>query len=426
MRIWLVQTGEEMPFDGPNTRLLRTAILANELALRRHDVTFINACFNHQQKKQRYAETTYIEADPANGHDYRAILLAGRAYNRNISIGRFISHRENAKAFAELAPKLDRPDVIHIGFPPIELAFETVKFAKSQNIPIAVDCRDMWPQVIVERIPRLLRWMAEPLFWQLEKQRRETMRNANAITGITSHFVDWGLQGADREKRALDRPFHLAASAEPIAVADLEVGRQHWNAILGERDRVVRIGCFAGTLAQRLDIETLLDGLDLLSTDERARVRIVLCGKGDLQAEIEKRTARNSALIFGGWCNRAQLAALMERSDFGILPYPNSADFLASYPNKVGEYLMAGLPIMTGLNGATGGLLDGVGLKLAYDVGDPQSFANAICSTFYDGIPILLAKKAKALGSELFDPNLIYPEFADWLETVSDQELRVL
>ncbi len=425
MRIWLVQTGEEMPFDGPNTRLLRTAILADELVRRGHDVTYINASFNHQQKKQRSQDTTIIEANAADGHAYRSALLSGRAYQSNISVGRFLSHRENARAFTKLAPRLDKPDLIYAGFPPIELAHEAVHFAHENGIPSVVDCRDMWPQVFYERLPSALRWMAVPLFSGLEQQRRATMRKATAITGITNHFVDWGIEAADRQRCALDRPFHLAVSADAVSAADLSAAQHHWDNMIGPVDGKVRIGCFAGTLARRLDLETMLDGLDQLSDEERACVRIVLCGNGDLQPEIEKRAARNPALVFGGWCNRAQLAALMERSDFGVLPYPNSADFLASYPNKVGEYLMAGLPILSGLRGTTGTLLDAAGLRLGYDVGNAQSFANGIRSVLSNGISSTMATKATALGAELFDPARIYPEFADWLEQVSCKELSV-
>lgn len=422
MRIWLVQTGEEMPFDGPNTRLLRTALLANVLVGRGHDVSYINASFNHQRKEQRSLSTKVIPANEAAGHGYRSILLAGRAYSRNVSLARFLSHRENARSFAALAPKLERPDVIYCGYPPVELANEAVMFARRHKIPVAVDCRDMWPEVIADRLPTMARWLATPMLYALEQSKCATMRHATALTGITDDFVSWGLKAAGRSPQPLDRSFHLAVSSEQLSKADFSSGQKFWDDLLGPQDKSIRVGCFAGTLSQRLDLMTMLDGLDILLPSERENVRIVLCGNGDLEAIIKARAVNNSALVFGGWRDRAQLAALMDRSDFGLLPYPNTTDFLASYPNKVGEYLLAGLPIMTGLEGATGRLLDSASVRLPFRAGDPESFATAIRKACSLGALDTLQDKARAVGISQFDPNRIYPAFADWLEAVANQK----
>ena len=135
--------------------------------------------------------------------------------------------------------------------------------------------------------------------------------------------------------------------------------------------------------------------------------------------EIAERAAMNPALFYGGWCNRAQLAALMELSSIGLLPYPNTPDFLASYPNKVGEYLMAGLPIMTGLVGAVADLLSPHGLRVEYPVGNAVGMVEVIRSTMArDDLPAM-REKARAIGRSQFNPEEIYPRFADWLELIA-------
>jgi glycosyltransferase involved in cell wall biosynthesis len=144
-----------------------------------------------------------------------------------------------------------------------------------------------------------------------------------------------------------------------------------------------------------------------------------VCGNGDLRGEIEKRAASNSALSYGGWCSRAQLIALMELSSIGLLPYPNTPDFLASYPNKVGEYLMEGLPILTGLEGAVAELLSPQGLRIKYEVGNATSLAEVIRSLMVRDDLAGLRKKARAIAQSHFNPEEIYPRFADWLEQVA-------
>ncbi|MEZ5696749.1 MAG: hypothetical protein R3E18_10040 [Sphingomonadaceae bacterium] len=160
MNFWLIQTGEELPIDGPGTRLLRTAILAEELSARGHEVTYMTAAFNHQRKLMRCENSKRIRRGDDPSLAYHCVLLAGRAYTANVSIRRFIHHREVASAFAEMAQTMKRPDAILCGLPTIELAQAVTDYAQRRGIPCALDCRDMWPEVIEERVPRAFRPLA--------------------------------------------------------------------------------------------------------------------------------------------------------------------------------------------------------------------------------------------------------------------------
>lgn len=420
MRVWLVQTGEELPLDGPHTRLLRTALLAEELVQRGHEVIYINATFNHQRKLQRAKGTQIVPRDPAAGRNYDCVLLAGRAYASNVSFNRFRSHRENAAAFKQVANGLPKPDLILCGFPPIELAKATADFARENGIPLAVDCRDMWPEVIEERLP----WVARPLgriaLTGLYHQKKRALAGADALTGITDAFVSWGQRSAGRLPRAADQAFHLTVSPSNIAADALAQGRGTWRTLIGNQQQsAVLTGCLAGTFATRTDILTIIDGANGLTQDERSRVRIILCGKGDLTQQMAERASGNPAIVIAGWRNAAEIAALMERSDFGLLPYLNTPDFLASYPNKVGEYLLAGLPIMTGLQGVTGTLLDGEGLALRYSLGEASSVTRLLRELLDNPIDQEMRSRARAVGQMHFDPRRIYPAFADWLESLA-------
>lgn len=422
MRFWLVQTGEELPIDGPGTRLLRTAILAEELSARGHEVTYINAAFNHQRKFMRCEHSQALSPTDYRGLSYDCVLLEGRAYSANVSIGRFIHHREVAGAFAALAPSMKQPDAILCGLPTIELAKAVADYALHQGIPFAIDCRDMWPEVIVERVPNLLRPLARFGLSGMVRQKRKALAAATALTGITEEFVEWGLAAARRARQPNDRAFHLAIAPTPVDSAALLEADTDWRVMLGNLDRSTRqtiLGCFVGTYASRTDLLTIIDGVNMLEEKERLGVRLVMCGKGDLEAELAARASGNPAIVVMGWQSAPKIAALMARSSFGILPYPNTPDFLASFPNKVGEYLMAGLPVLTGLAGATGNLLAQNDLALAYEVGNPQSVAYRLRRIIADGIDPIKHQRAAALGKEHFNPAQVYPAFADWLEQLA-------
>jgi glycosyltransferase involved in cell wall biosynthesis len=51
------------------------------------------------------------------------------------------------------------------------------------------------------------------------------------------------------------------------------------------------------------------------------------------------------------------MAALMEMSSVGLLPYRSSRGFVIGWPSKAIQCLSAGLPIVSSLRGATEGLL---------------------------------------------------------------------
>jgi glycosyltransferase involved in cell wall biosynthesis len=415
MRIWLAQTGEEMPSDGSSTRLLRTCLLARELAARGHEVIYCNSTFSHQKKIQRYDRTTRIRQP----HGYDCVFLYGRGYAKNIGLRRILSHRDNAREFRNWARTQPLPHVVHCGFPPIELAAEAARFAQAAGVPSTVDCRDIWPEIIEDRLPPAVRWLAAPVLGAWERSKREAMRSATAITGVSEGFLAWGLGAAGRPQSPLDVAFHLATPPEAVHEGALNTARQHWRAILGDMPKSSLVVCYAGTFSRRFDFPAILEGMDLLTPEEKAKVRLVLCGAGDMETEIKRRASINPSIVYGGWSSRPQLAALMEIASAGLLPYPNSLDFLVTFPNKVGEYLTAGLPILTGTKGAVEELLAPDSLKIGYTAGDSESFAASIRSLLSRANVCDMREKARDLAKAQFDPQKIYSGFADWIEMVA-------
>lgn len=419
LNIWLVQTGEELPLDAGPPRLLRTALLAEELTARGHRVTFWNSTFNHQQKVQRAKRTT--ETTSPSG--YRIILLFGRPYRRNISFARVFSQRENAREFRKLAPSQPSPDVILAGMPPIELPAASVAFAAERAVPCAVDCRDMWPDVIGQSVPPLLRILVAPGLALWRRQLRQALRRSTGITAVSPGFLSWALEAAGRQQAEQDRSFTLTLSATLPDAEDVAKAEVYWNDVLGPCSVGVKIGVFAGTLSRRLDIMTMVDAM--VGLPKGTPLKLVICGKGDLEAEIRERTQNSPFVVFAGWKSAAELRALMARADFGALPYPSTRDFTSSFPNKVGEYLSFGLPIFTGVGGDTQAVLAPSNLAFNYTPGDVESARRALIDIAADtSVKSDRALAARKIFEDFFDPSKIYPAFADYLEQLAHSGVR--
>lgn len=421
MRIWLVQVGEQLPMDGAAIRLLRTALLARTLAQRGHEVVYWNAAFNHQQKVMRSVGGPIRQEGL-----YDAMLLPGRAYTKNVSIARIHSQRENAAGFGCMAPQQPQPDLIVCGFPTIELAAAVRDYAVSHGIPYVIDARDMWPEVIEEQIPLWLRLPAWPLLAQWRSMRRRAFYDAAAVTGITDAFVDWALTSAGRVRAPVDRSFHLAISPAPISLESLADAATEWEAALGPANPSRFIIVFAGTISERMDFDTVIGAVTALPEHLQSKLRLVICGNGDARARLMERAAGLAAVHFPGWKNAAQLRALMERADAGLLPYPDTADFRASYPNKVGEYLSFGLPVITGLGGITHAKLAAHNLLLSYTTGDAAGLARSLASWLAEPAEVRArAAQARSLFAKEFDPTRIYPAYALWLEQFEKAQVTV-
>lgn len=407
-----------MPFDPGPPRLVRTALLAAELAARGHQVTYWNAGFSHQRKVLRVETGTKFMIPEG----YRVVLLKGRAYKRNISFSRIFSHRQQAKSFTILTKDETPPDVMICGLPSLEIADAATAYASRHRIPIALDCRDLWPDLIEEFLPVPLRIAGYPLLSYWRAMLRRTAKRATAITGVSQGYVDWGRRAAKRRPGPADRPFHLTLSRNIPPHNKVLEAKEYWRARLGKLPPGTRIGVYAGTFSRRYDLLTIAHSLALLSPEEKARLRIVLCGDGDMHSALTALAAAEPSLIVAGWRSGAELYALMSEAHFGILAFPDLPDFLVNFPNKVGEYLSYGLPIMAGIGGVIGAVLGEAGLRLRYRAGDVSSAA-ALFREILAGQGVmadpLVNERARATFKSFFDPDQIIPAFADYLEALA-------
>jgi glycosyltransferase involved in cell wall biosynthesis len=401
MRIWLIVTGEPTPIDEGNPRLYRVGILAEELAKRGHNVTWWTGNTYHQKAIQRSDKT---EIHELKKQSYRLILLNGMLYPQKFSIKRVINHFQNAWEFKKLSKTQDKPDVIFCCYPPIELGYSVSQYAKRNNIPIIVDFRDKWPDVIEEALSTPKKIAGFPLLLYWRTAQKYIVRNATAITGISSAFIDWALSKAKRPKSEQDIPFHLAVNPATPPKPEIKDAHNFWDQhnIIEKESQV--IGCFAGMLSERYDLFSLIKGALLLNEEERQNIKIVLCGVGDAEDTLKELAGDAPHIHFAGWRGAAELYTLLRRSDFGLLPYYSTNDFKISYPNKLGEYFSAGLPVLSCLKGISGDLITEHDIGLMIEEGSADSYANAFRHTINNKAELKdMAPKAKTIYDQMFN-----------------------
>jgi len=394
MRIWLVQPGEPLPTDGDSPRLLRTGQLAAELARRGHDVTWWATTFRHATKTQRAARDAQLEI----AANYRIMLLHSPGYASNVSLRRFVDHRIVGRRFRDWARREQRPDIIQCAFPPIELAFETARYAAERDVPWVIDARDMWPDIYVEAVPALLQPVARLLLRPDFRMTRVAFAGADAITGHAPGFVQWGLQYAARARTELDLdiPFGYP-SVRPDPAASERADREWRSLGVGATANEFNI-CFFGTFAAReeVDLVTVIAAARVLQ--QRApHVRFVLCGVGPSSERIRALADGLGNVVLPGWVDFPHIWTLLRASQLGLLPYLSSRDFALSIPNKAVEYLSGDLPILTSLkDGYLHGVLEQAGCGRFYTGGDADSLVQAVLAACSAGAQLSQERQAAA------------------------------
>ena len=417
MKIWLVTIGEPVPVhEGVRDRLYRTGYFAYLLANHGHDVVWWTSTFDHFRKKHLFEADTFLSVNER----LQINLLHGCGYRSNVSFSRIRDHKQIAKKFSGLVRESeDKPDIIVSALPTIELCRESVKYGKEFGVPVVIDMRDMWPDIFVDSMPRIMRPFSRMALFSMFKDARIACSHATAITGITESFVEWGLKCGQRQRSSLDRSFPMGYISMPPPKEKILEAEKFWDGKGVNAHDGNLIACFFGTLGRQFDLETIIMAAKRLN-EQKMPIRFIICGNGDRFWYYKQKASNISNIIFPGWVDAAAIYVLMRRSAFGLDPMPNRYDFLATINNKAIEYMSAGLPIiLSPAKGVLYDLLNREQFGLSYDCGDVDKltvFLSRLCDN--RNSLIKMAENSARVFLEKFTAEKVYKEMMEYLEEV--------
>ena len=205
MHVWVIKTGGPVPYL-PNEigeRLFRAGQFDAALRAAGHTSVWFSSQFEHKRKVQRDVPANQLWQPRPDAP--QMVFLASCSYRRNISMARFISHWQLRRAFEAQTKTLAKPDVIFCAYPTLDLAAAAVAYGKVQGIPVVLDIRDLWPDVIYERLqatPVIGRFVPRNWLIPYERMARFAVQNAAAITGVATGMVTWAQERFDRPAAA--------------------------------------------------------------------------------------------------------------------------------------------------------------------------------------------------------------------------------
>lgn len=414
MRIWLLQISEPLPMDEPQVRLLRTAVLAEHLLAKGHEVLWWSGAFDHIHKRHRVRRSMKVPIWD-RGEVY---LLASCGYRKNVSLQRILDHFQVAKGFSRLAPKEQKPDIIVASLPSQDLCAAAADYAAQRGIPLIIDVRDQWPDVWLDMFPCLLRPLGRILLAPMFRQTVRACRAAWGLVGANPALLQWGLRYAKRGSGPWDRVFLLGYRVPRYPEGLLQQARAFWDSqgIRPEREKLTI--CFFGTPGPVRPLEPVIAAARQLEA-EGVPVRWILCGEGVAWEGPRREAEGLSTVVFPGWLDEVQQQTLMERADIGLAPCQRFANVWGATPNKIGQYLSAGLPVLSTLIGGLDEFLSRYGCGWTYEPSDVPQLVSIVKEIVRqrNRLP-RIREQAKKLFVDYFDAEKIYPAYVNYIEEI--------
>lgn len=284
-------------------------------------------------------------------------------------------------------------DVVWATSPPITQAFTALVVARLRRRPFLLEIRDLWPDFAVE-----LGVLKEGLLARLARRvERLLYRSADLVVVNSPGFVD---HVRERSKNSLD--VQVVPNGVEVEAFSSSRARDDYRSKMGWSKKIVCI--YAGALGQANDLDTLLDAAVRLRAHDE--ILIVLAGDGRdrdrIKERIELEEISNVRLV--GALPKREVPLLLSSGDVGIAILRNIPLFNTTYPNKVFDYMAAGLPTVLAIDGAIREVIEQSSGGTFSPPGDSEQLAQVILAyAESDELRALHGANARRFVSEHFN-----------------------
>jgi glycosyltransferase involved in cell wall biosynthesis len=299
----------------------------------------------------------------------------------------------------------------------MEMAFFAVEYAKAKDVPVVIDIRDLWPDILADVLPVWSRPLGRVALLPFEMMAHRALSSCTAITAVSEGYLNWGLGKTARARSELDRVF-------PLGYSNPEDSTR--GALLDGSDLRSRFGLepdkltvwFLGTFGQTYDLETVIGAASILAQSGAHDIQFVLSGDGEQRGALERKARNLKNVIFTDWVDRAGILSLMKVAGIGLAAYRVGAP--QGISNKIIEYMAAGLPIVSSLRGEAEELIEQRKLGLNYEPGNCRSLANVLQTLGRDrALRMTFAANSRSEYDSHYRADTVYGKMADYLEFVA-------
>ena len=409
MRILYLHQHFSTPAGATGTR---SHAMAQALAARGHAVTI--AC-------GRYAGAVTGLSGPFLGGRRAGTVGGINVVEWAIPCGNAMPLAARGRAFLHYAARaaalaLSRPwDLVIASSTPLTVALPALAARRLRGIPFVFEIRDPWPE-----LPRAMGVGGPALWWGLDRLADAACRGAASVVALSDGMAETARAHGAARVAVLPNGCDLDLFGPQVAP---------WRPDGVPPGQALAV--YAGAHGPANGLVALLRAALLLQA-EAAPVTILLVGQGAETAGLRARVAdwRLGNVRFLDPLPKPRLAGLLAGADIGLqclAPVPAFAELTA--PNKLMDYLAAGLPVVANLGGSAARLLAGEAGEapcgLATPPGDAEALAAAISALADDPARrAAMGAAARALAERRWDRRVLAERFCEVVEAAARPPAR--
>jgi glycosyltransferase involved in cell wall biosynthesis len=283
-----------------------------------------------------------------------------------------------------------------------------MRFARSIGIPFLVDIRDLWPDTFLNSLkgwilPKLGRIALIFDFAKLSLLLRES----DGLVAMSNGCLEWGLNKIHKSSSEWDRVFYHGYKRNTGQYCNNNVSH------LGEFGKK-KIFLFVGTFGNSYELRLIVDAAKLFYKERKKEILFFLAGAGEQYERLRSEIDNLDNVLLSGWISAEDIRNLLTISWVGMVPCRSVRN---AAPNKVFEYLSAGLPLISSLEGEMAELINRYRIGLNYQPGDLEGLYECIEILRKDSeLRNKMSLNASQFFSEFGDADKIYVEYAEHIE----------
>ena len=379
------------PIDAPGgTRLVE---LTGRLD--RWDTTIIAAGRNLFTREHRSSDRTGA---------YRTVWTTPYGHN---GIARILNWASFAAGATVVGLGTTRPDVVYASSPHLLTGLSGWLLARRYKAPFVLEVRDLWPQVLadtgrLDESSLTYRWV--------KRLELFLYRRADAVValteGVAAHIAESGV-GTAR--------IHVIPNGADPADFTPSARREDLRARYGFEGVTF---VYAGAHGPANGLDFVLDAAREVSA-ELPEARFVLVGDGLSKPALQARARREriDSVTFLDPIPKNEIPDLLAAADVGIHVLADLPLFLYGVsPNKLFDYMAAGLPVLTNTAGEVGDLVKGNDAGVAVT---PSDLASGVRQLVEAGEPV--RQEWGASGRDFMAANRSRTLMAERLQVLLDE-----
>jgi glycosyltransferase involved in cell wall biosynthesis len=304
-------------------------------------------------------------------------------------------------------------DLVIASSTPLTVTLPALLAHRLRGTRFIYEIRDPWPE-----LPRAMGGAPAWALAGMERMANAACRRATAVVALSE-----GMAETARARGTPEERLHVVPNGCDLDLFGPQVAP--WRPAEAAPWDVLAV--YAGTHGRANGLDQLLDAAALLLQRGERRVRLVLVGEGGEKSRLEAAAGERGLynIIFLPPQPKRKLAALLAGCQIGVhclAPVPEFAEWTS--PNKLMDYLAAGLPVVTNQPGRAARLLAEGPSGIATPPGDAAALADALSwMAAHPGQRTAMGRAARDQAVRRWDRRLQANRFIDIVENAAEPAL---